>query len=435
MPRTHRPRAILRPSRSATGSVPGRGPIRRKARLVLALSAPLALLAGCGGSESAAAPDASFAVVDSAGVDVVTTTVPEWGPSGSPWSLTVITEIGGLDGDEVYLFGEVADVALVPDGGVAVADRQTADVRFYDAAGEYMRRSGVAGDGPGEFRRIRWLDRCGGGFIAYDPMLRRTTPISLSGVAGEPSPFITGETNRPPYNSTCLPDGSLLAVGWGEAPPRPEGAETWFFTQRANAWRILPDGVIDTIGTYISSERLGMYDPDTGGGGSGPHPFSRSVEFDGDEDHIYIGAGERLQVEVRTLDGELLRIIRGPDTDLDVDAEFMATYRRASLTGMDSVLRAEIVAADDAMPERYPAFSELLVDDLGFVWVERFVLPWDDVRRWGVFAPDGAFLGHLELPLDFELTDVSADRVAGFATDEIGVQRVRVYGLVRGEAD
>jgi hypothetical protein len=374
--------------------------------------------------------ESSFAVADSAGVEVVATSEPTWA-DGSPWTLELRAEIGVLEGAEEYLFGDPGGVALVPGGQVAVADNQTGDVRFYSENGEFVRRAGSQGEGPGEFRSFAWLSRCGSTLIAYDIRLRRTTPVSYSGEVGDPSPFRTGEENRPPYYSKCLPDGTFLAVGWGEAPPRPDGAEYWMFTQRADVWRLSTEGVVDTIGEFISSERVGMFDRDRGPLGSGPHPFSRSVKFAGDEEHIYVGGAERLQIEVRSLDGELLRIFRGPDSELAVTDDFLAEYERAELEGSDAELRDMLADADPAMPNRYPAYSELLLDDLGYVWVERFVLPWEQSRRWGVFSPDGTFLGHLSVDPRFQVMDVSSDRLAGLVTDDLGVARVRVYELTR----
>jgi hypothetical protein len=378
-----------------------------------------------GACSTDADPPPSFAVADSAGVEVVTTSAPPWDSEGSPWSVVLATEIGELDGAEPYLFGEVAGVALLAGGGFAVADAQSGDIRFFSDAGEFTGRIGRFGDGPGEFQSFGWMAECGGSLVAYDWILRRVTTLSLDGEVVDTRPFETPEPGRPPYNSKCLPDGSLVAVGWGDPPPRPDGEEAWFYAQTADAWRIMPDGVIDTIGSYISSERIGHPR------GSGPHAFSRSVVFAGTDSTLIIGGAERLQVEVRATDGTLTRILRGPDAELVIDDELIARYQAADLVGRDSMLRADLDRADYAVPPRYPAYSELMVDDLGYIWAERFVLPWAEERRWGIFDPDGVFLGHVDVPRDFDATDVDATRLAGVATDELGVPRVRVYELSR----
>lgn len=391
----------------------------------------LIVAAGVGACDGGTA-DPSFAVADSAGVEVVTTATAEWDNTSSPWRLVLETEIGLLDGEEPYLFGDPVTPMRLDDGRIVVADRLAAEVRFFDAEGVFLHRMGGHGEGPGEFGDIEWVGRCGDALLVGDRRLRRLMPVSFEGAAGETYPVVTPEEGRPPYRSRCLPDGSVLAVGWGEFSLPPEGQEYHFFAQEAEAWRLLlPGDSVVTLGTYISSERLAHFNPATGGGGSGPHPFSRSVVFAGDSEHLYVGSAERLQVEVRSLDGDLQRILRGPDEDLIVDEELVQEYLRADLAPPDSMQRARLREADLPMPERYPAYTELLVDPLGYVWVERFTTPWESGHRWGVFDPGGAFLGNLDVPSDFTITDVGRDRVTGVAVDDLGVGRVRVYRLHR----
>lgn len=389
------------------------------------------VFAGAGGcADETAAP--TFAVADSAGVEVVTTVTAAWARTGSPWTLVLETEIGQLEGDEPYLFGDPVTPLRLDDGRIVVADRQAAEVRFFDAAGVFLDRMGGHGEGPGEFGDIEWVARCGEALLVGDRRLRRLTPVSFQGEARETYPMVTPEEGRPPYRSRCLPDGSVVAVGWGEFSLPPEGQDYHFFAQEAEAWRLLlPGDSVVTLGTYISSERLSHINRATGGGGSGPHPFSRSVVFGGTDEHLYVGSAERLQVEVRTLDGGLQRIFRGPDEDLIVDEAFLQEYLGADLAPPDSAQRARLRAADMPMPERYPAYTELLVDPLGHVWLERFTPPWESGRRWGVFDPSGAFLGNLDVPSDFTITDVGRDRVTGVTVDDLGVGRVRVYRLER----
>ena len=373
-----------------------------------------------------------FQVADRAGVEIITTEVAEWGSEGSPWTFALETEIGLMEGDEPYLFGEPVSPMRLPDGRIAVADVQSADIRFFSADGTFLSRTGSRGEGPGEFTGIGWVAKCGGDLLIYDWMQRRVTAVSFDGIADDPFPFQTPEDGKPPYTSTCLPDGSLVAVGWGEAPQMPAGEEYLFFAQTAEMWRLFPesDSVIP-LGSYISSERLMHINRSTGGGGSGPHPFSRSVVFTGTEDRIFIGGAERLQIEVRSLEGELLRILRGPDSDLIIDDALIASYDRADLTDGQAALRTRLANAGNPMPERYPAYTSMLVDPGGYLWVERFVLPWVDTREWGVFDPRGIFLGDLPIPANLQVTDITQDHLIGIATDELGVSRIQVHRLTR----
>ncbi len=376
-----------------------------------------------------------FQVADSAGVEIITTDVAQWGPNGSPWTLSLETEIGEIEGDEPYLFGDPVSPVRLPDGRIAVADAQSADIRFFGPDGTFLSRTGSRGQGPGEFMSFGWMAKCDGKLLAYDWQQARVTSISFDGMADDPFGFRTPE-DQSPYTSTCLPDGSLLAAGWGQRPEMPPGEEFLFYAQRAELWRTFPesDSVVP-LGTYISSERLMHIDRNTGGGGSGPHPFSRSVVFAGTQDRILIGGAERLQVEVRSLDGNLLKILRGPDSDLLIDDVLVSSYQSADLTDGQTALRTRLADAGNPMPERYPAYTSMLVDPLGYLWVERFILPWVATREWGVFDPEGVFLGDFPIPANLQITDVTEDHVIGIATDELDVARIQVYRLTRSEGD
>ena len=73
-----------------------------------------------------------------------------------PGVATLVEElsIGVADGAEEYMLGEIADIALGPDGSIFVLDRQVPVVRHYDARGQFIRNIGRRGDGPGEFRLV-----------------------------------------------------------------------------------------------------------------------------------------------------------------------------------------------------------------------------------------------------------------------------------------
>ena len=83
------------------------------------------------------------------------------------------------------------------------------------------------------------------------------------------------------------------------------------------------------------------------------------------------------------------------------------------------------------MPPRLPAYMEILVDELGYVWAERFRRPWAGANRWGVFSPEGNFHGHVEMPDRFQVMSIARDYVLGVSRDEFDVERVELYRLDR----
>ena len=109
-----------------------------------------------------------------------------------------------------------------------------------------------------------------------------------------------------------------------------------------------------------------------------------------------------------------------------------------------------------SIPDHKPAFSDLLVDRDGRIWVQLHVtgerLPADqrvrdedDVRRpvpefyepvvYDAFEPDGRFLGRLQMPDGFQSTPtpfIRGDRIWGVVTDELDIQYVVRLRIERG---
>ena len=368
---------------------------------------------------------ASFGVPDSADAELIVTTVAAW-DTARPWTVEseAIARIGEMDGDAPYLFQGVVGVEVLEDGRIAVADGLSREIRFFDAQGTHLLTFGGAGEGPGEFASIEWLGRCGVGLFVMDPRSARVTVLSLQGELVETFPLRDPDTGRTTYDARCGPDGQMLFNAWGELDA-PREFEVFSEESLLRLWDPGSQRAVE-LGRYVSAERL------QAGRTIWPHPFGRAVVFALDHDRVLIGRSERLQVEVRNFDGELTRIFRGPDLDLSLPGEALGRYRSAEVSRPDSLLRQRLEAEGAAMPDSVPAYRRFLVDPLRNLWLERFEGPFEVApRQWGVFSDDGVFLGHVTMPEAFRLMDVTADLLAGVATDELGVERIELYRLER----
>jgi len=80
-----------------------------------------------------------------------------------------------------------------------------------------------------------------------------------------------------------------------------------------------------------------------------------------------------------------------------------------------------------------PAFSDLLVDVEGNLWVEEYRVPSVKHRpvHWSVFDAEGRWLGNVRTPPGLQLRYVGTDRVIGFWQDEDDVKHVRVHALAK----
>ena len=98
-----------------------------------------------------------------------------------------------------------------------------------------------------------------------------------------------------------------------------------------------------------------------------------------------------------------------------------------------------------ALPDSFPHFSNLLVDDEGYLWVREYLPPVvideGEIPRWFVFSPEGRLLGQVPNPKGLHPSfspvgtpvtpRIGADYILGFVRDELGVESVVLYPLRR----
>ncbi len=114
----------------------------------LCLFLPL-LLAGCGVSESGDPEEAQNEL-----------------ESEQVRYLAIVDSIGVELGDPDYVFGSIEAVSHTTEGNILVLDRAACSVAEFDPDGEFVRRMGRSGSGPGEFLNPLSMVRLGDGRVA-----------------------------------------------------------------------------------------------------------------------------------------------------------------------------------------------------------------------------------------------------------------------------
>jgi hypothetical protein len=391
-----------------------------------ALVAASALIA-CGGEGADAADEAAVVVRDSAGVQIVESRLGP--PIAAPWALGAapILGIGQTAGEDPYLLSRVVGALRLADGRIVIGDGGTGQLRFYDSAGVFLSQTGGVGEGPGEFEYMRSLERCRpDGFIAFD-IDWAMNAYTEEGAFVEKRQMLVPE-GITPYNLACDPAARVVMIGWGRGAspgPPPIG----FHTTRDRLVLAAPDGSVATdFGEWLVSERIGTQF------GSRPHPFGRATLFGLYGDQLYVGTGERMEVQVYGLDGTLQRVLRVPAPPLDVNDSLKTAYLESELAATpeprQAALRTSI--AEWEWPPTRPAYSELRVDPLGVVWLKEFAVTRTQPERWMLLDPERGYLGELELPARHTLLTIDADALLLLAKDELDVERVVAYALERG---
>jgi hypothetical protein len=79
-----------------------------------------------------------------------------------------------------------------------------------------------------------------------------------------------------------------------------------------------------------------------------------------------------------------------------------------------------------------PAFGSIAVDVDGSLWVEDYRYDGDEQPpRWTVFDSEHRMLGTVDLPEGPEVHQIGSDFVLGVWRDEMDVEHVQLYGVLK----
>ena len=79
-----------------------------------------------------------------------------------------------------------------------------------------------------------------------------------------------------------------------------------------------------------------------------------------------------------------------------------------------------------------PAMARVVRDAPGQLWVQPFGIEGrTGTDRWIVVDREGSVAAAIELPASLEVHDVGSDYLLASDTDELGVERVRLWALAR----
>ena len=101
-----------------------------------------------------------------------------------PWAIeeSPLFRIGDLSGQPEYELYRVSGAVRLSDGRLVIGNSGTSELRWYSETSEFIRSSGGAGEGPGEFSLLSAVFPVGGDSIAVgDPRLRRLSIFDPQG--------------------------------------------------------------------------------------------------------------------------------------------------------------------------------------------------------------------------------------------------------------
>jgi hypothetical protein len=377
--------------------------------------------------------ESTFTVRDSAGVEVVESRRPVWG-EGEGWRIggEAILRIGAMEGDPVYQFSRIAGVARFPDGTLAVGDEVAQELRFFGSDGRFRWSVGRRGEGPGEFTGLAMVGMSPGGWAwAYDFSLRRLTWYDQD---GEMMALTSLGLEPPTLNAAgALPNGAfLLKQLWGTGE---EGEVNDLGLRRDPlAWVTfdLEGTLIDTVAT-VPGRELFVFEEDGRAVMSTP-PFARNSVGTIRGDRIAVGDQESFEIREYSPAGEVLRFLRIPGRIRRVTDQDLEEYIRGRLASAPPDRHPSLRQSLEGMPhsETLPAYGAILSDTEGNLWVGEWAMYPQVAGSWAVFQEDGRWLGAVEAPPRFDPRAIGEDWILGVEWDELDVEYVVVYPLVKG---
>jgi hypothetical protein len=395
---------------------------------------------GCGSDARAIT---AYVARDSAGVHIVENYAGTWKPDEA-WRLSErpLLSLGMLDGPEPYIFSNIAGVRRLQDGRLVVANGGSAEIRFFTAGGAFLHSVGRQGGGPGEFREFTLFQSLPGDtLLVYDVDLQRLSYVAPpeGRIESVPFPIVqpglipgAGEETSPGVTSFPmlvgrLSDGSLLIAVTAGLGRVSDGVHVYPMP----FYRFDPD----TSGATLLAEYPGYTRFVFSEGGwttmtglqfaPGPHYHVHPSGF------VY-GHSSRYEVFFHTRTGELQRIVRrsiDPRPVTAADVEGAVLENTGDVTEAARTSRMGRMYAAMPVPEFHPFFHALLTDDAGRLWVRES----NETHRstWAVYENDGRLLGSIQMPRRFRPTQVTDEHVIGIAWDEMRVEYVQVFRLLR----
>ena len=401
--------------------------IPRPWALAAVLAAGLAAVssAGCGPGDDEASQGWA-GTIDTLPDGVVHVSNPAQGlwAEGEEWRLAEDLRIGAVDGEGPDVFGEIRGLAVDGEGRIHVLDGHAHEIRTFDGDGEHLHTLGGQGEGPGELGEPGGLAGAPDGTLwVMDGGNARFSVFDAEGdfvtshrreVAAIPLSWRGGFTD----DGVLVDPTALLEGDMGIVRLDPDSEEA------------------DTLNLSPFQPEREAVEDDARPGIRWPIPYQPEHTWAVDPDgHLWWGVNDRFQFVQGSLDGDTLRVVelqRDPPQVTSQDREEVLEALREQAPDGD-------VPLDESdLPDEKPAYSEILPDDRGHLWVTPFHLPTSPADRFGVdrfhvFDPESRYLGELRTGTALAPHPVAFHdgHLYGVTADELGVEyvvRLRVEG-------
>lgn len=351
-------------------------------------------------------------------------------PSGLSVEPTPVVSIGVEEGEEPYQLDRVFDALVTTDGRIVVSNSSSSELRVFDSTGTYLSTIGRRGAGPMEFAEFSQgrLHLNANQVLAVDEGAFRVHILSPDLEYRETRRFTLYPDTPRPFFRGLAPNGDWIAqafTGGGTLRGEPgQVLQSSYQMMRYDSLGAMQDSIIALPSrTRIVNEHQGSV--------HFPYlPLSAEPLVAVDGDRLIIVAGNAPALEIHGIDGTLhaQHVWNRPRVRVGDIWDEWKRQSAVAMTGQrDSARYADFHDKAIPLPEFAPLYVGVQVDPAGRIWLERFRMPLDSVRRWDVLDADGSLLGAAETPRDVTVLRFARDLLVGRHRDPLGVERVRLY--------
>ncbi|MDE2794499.1 MAG: hypothetical protein OXL34_06730 [Gemmatimonadota bacterium] len=342
-----------------------------------------------------------------------------------------ILSIGTADGAEWETFSRIAGAVRLSTGTVVVAERNTSELRYFDARGAHLKSVGGRGEGPEEFGFLYGMwKQAGDSLGAYDGAYQR---LAIYGPAGEFVRSIPIET----------------AVSLGRPTVLSQFADGTWLVANAPSGRLpfdggLIEGSVWTVARYSRDGRLlntitGVRESTRWAHGLAGIPATPYLPFSvgigviaADAEYVYVGDGTAPTIARWGSSGDDSLAMQWDAPHRVVSSRDMQRYRdeRSTPSRDDNPEAWRQYLREVPFPDSMPVYTRALVDALGCVWIRRFD-PWGEgVSVWDVLSREGVGMGEVRL-VNLEVLEIGGDYILGVERDDLDVPSVVLFPVVR----
>lgn len=345
--------------------------------------------------------------------------------------------IGAVEGEEPYLFQWVRSAFMMSDGRIVVADGGTDEIRVFTATGTHLVSWGGKGQGPGDFGNLYRADPWpGDSVVAWYSGNYGISFFDAGGRFGH-SFVLRSDLARwmRPRPLAVREDGTILSVV-GEVADSLQ-VEIWDGEGRLHG----------SLGRQPNEELITARGP-RGHAETVPAAYSSELVLAAWGDLVVASPNKPYEIRAFRADGTLARIVRRehvPVAPAEADRQVFLEQRkdmyRSSVDASTRQRVSEALLEEQIWPfletftlaEHFPAFSTIMADGAGHLWVREYDLPREEnpVPLWTVFDPEGRVLGFVETPEGLDILQIGEDFILGRAKDEFEVEYVQVWPLER----